>query len=287
MTIGGVNLQYSEHETDDIVNVKATGKDRGFVWSLPIQMFSHRFESYQYIQFEEGTKAILTTSASYIGLPKKKLLELISTLQKQNGMSCKVVDQRFYQVHCNNIRRNYILDQYFSVFFFGQDREVKIDARHFFRDCDKNPFNSKNEYDRFSCILNVRLSPDQYVILGEPFLKQHYTIFYQDMNMVGFLPASKTEKFIDQYERSVIGWFVHIATFIFISGIVFILCYRNCKKLIYKIIFKIQSRNYKPDKVESQRLKVAGQDEETMYQDVETAMRDEVINQLNQINNKK
>lgn len=279
MIVGGVNLKYSEQGSDDIINVRMLTDSRGFTWSLPIQMFALRFETYQYIHFPENTRAILTTSTSYIGLPKKQLTEFLSAMEKQGRIQCQVVDHRFYAVSCKNLAYHHINEQFFSVFFYGQDKEVRLDAHHFFRDCDKDPSNPANKNQKFECILNVRLSSDAYVVLGEPFLKQHYTVFYQDMNQVGFLPASQNKLYVEQYDRSIINWFIHFATVIFVSGMVFICCYRNARKMMQKIQFKIDSRHYRPDKIESQGLKVAGQDEDSMYQDVETAMKDEVLNE--------
>lgn len=64
------------------------------------------------------------------------------------------------------------------------------------------------------------------MILGEPFLKKHYTIFDLDNSKVGFLPAADNTFWGSEfyYQPSFTRYIVRIAIVIFVLGMVFIVC---------------------------------------------------------------
>lgn len=53
---------------------------------------------------------------------------------------------------------------------------MTIDGVSLFRNCSKPIHLIKNE-DTVSCVLNIRLAYDNITILGEPFLRFHYSVF--------------------------------------------------------------------------------------------------------------
>ena len=64
--------------------------------------------------------------------------------------------------------------------FKGTEKSAVLDGYALFKNCSVDIVeNNLNPDERFDCLLNVRLARDSRIILGEPFIKQHYTIFDQ------------------------------------------------------------------------------------------------------------
>ena len=90
------------------------------------------------------------------------------------------------------------------------------------------------------------MSTENKVILGEPFIRQHYIIFDQENNRIGLAPVIKTY-LEDIYNKSWINYIINWLIAIFILGMITICCYRNFVKLYKKIKNLWNNRNFKTD----------------------------------------
>lgn len=87
--------------------------------------------------------------------------------------NCSIVDDIDLIVYCRNlIFPIHFIDLKFYFTFEG-NKKIELASHLLYRNCTK----SENSSSIMDCLLNIRYSKSGYVILGEPFMKWHYTIF--------------------------------------------------------------------------------------------------------------
>ena len=109
----------------------------------------------------------------------------LNTLNSMEGANCFLVDEEYNQVFCRNIKKYHFIRFSYELKFLNSNETVSLDSFGIFKYCKSEAREIVNEFDfflssaddLFDCTLNIRVSTEDKLILGEPFFKQHYIIF--------------------------------------------------------------------------------------------------------------
>lgn len=122
-----------------------------------------------------------------------------------------------YLLYCKNYHFSTATD-YRLTFIFGE-HTIPIDNYHLiYRKCESV---SENQMIQ-NCLFNIKVSESDYVILGEPFIKNHYIVFENqpgnNVRRIGIMPAAVHMYYPDNPEYY--EWaLVKLVGFIFIFGL--------------------------------------------------------------------
>ncbi|EGR31236.1 hypothetical protein IMG5_115220 [Ichthyophthirius multifiliis] len=195
LTIGGINYKYSHKKVQNAHFVPLNDESQ-YYWALPLKSMeiiqSESDWNNQQVNnnsiFFAKKQAIITLSTSLIALPLQEFISFVKILSRISKANCKVVDQNLYVVYCRQFDINLVHKGILAI-NFDNDVQLKLNFLELIKECSLDTSENEN-FELQDCIFNVQLSQTNNVILGEPFLKKHYTIFDSDNKQVGFLPAA-------------------------------------------------------------------------------------------------
>jgi len=121
--------------------------------------------------------------------------------------------------------------------------------------------------------MNLRLANDNVVVLGEPFLRHHYTVFFLREKRIGILPARMDDyTFEGRYQDNIIDWVLRGVVVIFVIGLILIFCnyyIRRCFKKLRNFFKNLKTR---VDPIESAAL--AGSTAKTFDEELDNIIHD-------------
>ncbi|KAL4455854.1 hypothetical protein ABPG74_003264 [Tetrahymena malaccensis] len=287
LILGGINDKYSHKNLEDIQYV-TVNQETSYYWSLPLTELSFNVpsakvntqglsEDFNVIK-PKKQNAILSLSTSFIALPKDELNQLITIINRYGESNCKIVDLTYFAIYCTNFHTETLQLMEISFSFQGGAKLV-LDYKQLQRQCNVDDNYQKENRDDNDCLLNIQLSPTDNIILGEPFLKKHYTIFDQEQMRVGFLPAADNTYWRKEFYQppSFIKYLIRIVIAVFTLGMCFIVCIsqvtRFCKWFRRK--WREEDSAHYSEKVSFARHK-----DEISYDDIELSMREQAMNEL-------
>ena len=95
----------------------------------------------------------------------------MNVLNKFFSADCVLVDGDAYAVYCKSFSMVHVMDFKLQFRFRGSTINVTLSESTLVRNCTVGDTEITDTKQRFGCLLNLQLSHDQKIILGEPFLK--------------------------------------------------------------------------------------------------------------------
>lgn len=234
---GGYDLKYAEEMSSEIVWLERL-PEKGYYWMVEMEALYVRQQGQGVVNTEDmievaGRQALLTINSQWLELPREELRQFVAQMARLGGeVECMVVDEELLMVYCKHLRQPEHFDALALVLRFQAGTRVEhvhLNSSMLYRSCRKD-----DDTQLLDCQLNVKYSPSEVVILGEPFMKSHYAIFVNqpdNSQKVGILPAA-TEIYEDEhFEREWPLYRFVVATFAL--GLLAICCgpqLRRCVK---------------------------------------------------------
>lgn len=128
-------------------------------------------------------KAILTLSSSLIGLPQKDLIQLLNFMNgNESNASCKANPYNFNIIECQTMRFPFHFEHLKVILEFEKsDNVFYLDWQFLIKKCIFN-----EQTNQYQCRLNLYQSVSNWIVLGEPFFKDHISIFNHKDKKFGF-----------------------------------------------------------------------------------------------------
>ncbi|CAD8191101.1 unnamed protein product [Paramecium pentaurelia] len=217
--VGGFDYKYVHKQQQNVKWIQRLEKS-GYYWMVQV-------DKIQFINAQGNdlinanlpiNKALLTLNSQFIELPYNILISLIQSLDNSHvGTECNLVDDEMYLLYCKNYHFSTAID-YRLAFIFGE-HTIPIDNYHLiYRKCESV---SENQMIQ-NCLFNIKVSESDYIILGEPFIKNHYIVFENqpgnNVRRIGIMPAAVHMFYPDNpdyYEWAMLK----LVGFIFIFGL--------------------------------------------------------------------
>ncbi|CAD8096432.1 unnamed protein product [Paramecium sonneborni] len=222
--VGGFDYKYVHKQSQNVKWINRL-EESGYYWMIQV-------DKIQFINAQGNdlinqnlpiNKALLTLNSQFIELPYNILIQLIQKLDNTHvGTECNLIDEEMYILYCKNLHVQIIFD-YQLTFIFGE-HTIPIDNYHLIlRKCNVTSDNQMIQ----DCFFSIKVSESDYIILGEPFIKNHYIVFENqpgnEVRRIGIMPTAVNMYYPenpDQFELAL----VKLVGFIFIFGLISICC---------------------------------------------------------------
>ncbi|CAK87880.1 unnamed protein product (macronuclear) [Paramecium tetraurelia] len=235
--VGGIDEKYIRKQKSNGTWIDRLEKS-GYYWMVEINKIELKnSEGRDIINTELPIKkAFFTLNSQFIELPYDMMKVLTQNLQQfHSNTACDLVDSDMYILYCKNLPKSIQAD-YILTFTFGNNQISINNSNHLYREC-----NSSSEDNRiWDCLFNIKFSQSEYVILGEPFMKNHYIVFENapgnNTRKIGVFQAATHMYYPDnpnQYEWPLFNAIL----FIFIFGLISV-CSITFLKSLCKDIFR-------------------------------------------------
>ncbi|CAD8192007.1 unnamed protein product [Paramecium pentaurelia] len=172
--VGGIDEKYIRKQKSNGTWIDRLEKS-GYYWMVEINKIELKnLEGRDVINTELPIKkAFFTLNSQFIELPYDVMKALTLNLQQfHSNTACDLVDSDMYILYCKNLPKS-IQTDYILTFTFGNNQISINNSNLLYREC-----NSSSEDNRiWDCLFNIKFSQSEYVILGEPFMKNHYIVF--------------------------------------------------------------------------------------------------------------
>ncbi|CAD8095823.1 unnamed protein product [Paramecium sonneborni] len=253
--IGGFDYKYVHKQEQNVKWINRLERS-GYYWMIQV-------DKIQFINTQGNdlinssipiNKALLTLNSQFIELPYNILISLIQKLENLHvGTECNLIDDEMYLLYCKNFLVQTVFD-YRLTFIFG-DHTIVIDNYHLiYRECKSV---SENQMIQ-NCIFNIKVSESDYIILGEPFIKNHYIVFENqpgnEVRRIGIMPAAIHMFYPDnpaQYEWALLK----LVGFIFFFGLLSICSVTFLKSLCKDLYIAFKYRKFlNPENNQPQKL---------------------------------
>lgn len=196
---------------------------------------------------------MLTLSASYISLPEKYLTALIKHLS--DVAKCHVSNNTFLECSITNSKK---WSNKLVIFEIGETKlSFTLD------ELERSKSGSSKS-------MLLRQSETDFIVFGEPLFAKYFTVLDYQHNRIGVADRRVT------FQERLFGivTLIRILTFIFLSGCLFIVCYRPVGNLVetIKLYYKINDYS-KSSSSETKKLRYTGI-QENPYEDLNRKVQD-------------
>ncbi|KRX07367.1 Aspartic peptidase domain [Pseudocohnilembus persalinus] len=302
ITFGGININLAFQKSLSSIKWVKVPQNQHHYWNLDVKYLKIEFSAFDFKQTHDNflsntislnqIPAVLTINSSFISLPFQYIQELVKVINAYDNTNCVIVDNEVNLIYCKQFSVQHELTWNFELGVKGtednQIHQVKINAQNLIRDCNTDQTNS-HVSDRFGCTLNINVSKDDKIILGEPFMKQHYMIFDQDEKKIGILKANDDQNWgingdgMSLHFDSLFKIMAYFLLCSFLSALILAICVVPIKYGVRNIKQFVFTMKHNASRQEVRSLTQSHNDEDSPYAEVEAAMREQAMKEIEQM----